>query len=162
MVSDSSTEAVVLLGNSGGGSLMALSHAERGIGDGWIGMAAHPGEGVFMNLPNGYTLRVEESRSGGRELYGVFAHKQDPDGKITTLTAKHGELVTGGLDGNVSLQLDDGNISTWTPQAGANSTIAFDNYNWPLNLAEQLRLYLHDGKLWRVSDDPNDTLYQER
>ncbi|MBM3827824.1 MAG: alpha/beta hydrolase [Actinobacteria bacterium] len=41
-------EAVVLLGNSGGGSLMAMAHAERGIGDGWIGMAAHPGEGVFM------------------------------------------------------------------------------------------------------------------
>jgi len=42
-------EAVVLLGNSGGGSLMALAHAELGIGSGWIGMAAHPGEGVFMN-----------------------------------------------------------------------------------------------------------------
>ena len=41
-------EAVVLLGNSGGGSLMAMANAERGIGDGWIGMAAHPGEGVFM------------------------------------------------------------------------------------------------------------------
>ncbi len=41
-------EAVVLLGNSGGGSLMALANAELGIGDGWIGMAAHPGEGVFM------------------------------------------------------------------------------------------------------------------
>ncbi len=41
-------EAVVLLGNSGGGSLMAMAQAELSIGDGWIGMAAHPGEGVFM------------------------------------------------------------------------------------------------------------------
>jgi pimeloyl-ACP methyl ester carboxylesterase len=41
-------EAVVLLGNSGGGSLMAMANAELGIGDGWIGIAAHPGEGVFM------------------------------------------------------------------------------------------------------------------
>jgi alpha-beta hydrolase superfamily lysophospholipase len=41
-------EAVVLLGNSGGGSLMALTHTERGVGDGWVGIAAHPGEGAFM------------------------------------------------------------------------------------------------------------------
>ena len=42
-------QAVILLGNSGGGSLMALTHKEKGIGDGWIAIAAHPGEGVFMN-----------------------------------------------------------------------------------------------------------------
>lgn len=41
-------EAVVLFGNSGGGSLTALAHVEHGAGDGWIGVAAHPGEGVFM------------------------------------------------------------------------------------------------------------------
>lgn len=41
-------EAVVLFGNSGGGSLMALAQKERACGDGWIGVAAHPGEGVFM------------------------------------------------------------------------------------------------------------------
>ncbi len=41
-------EAVVLFGNSGGGSLMALAQAEHGCGDAWIGVAAHPGEGVFM------------------------------------------------------------------------------------------------------------------
>jgi alpha-beta hydrolase superfamily lysophospholipase len=41
-------ENVILFGNSGGGSLMALAEAHHHCGDAWVGVAAHPGEGMFM------------------------------------------------------------------------------------------------------------------
>jgi lipopolysaccharide export system permease protein len=97
------------------------------------------GEGVFMNLPNGYTLRVEQSRGGGRELYGVFAHKQEDDGHIITLTAKRGELMTGRMDGTVSLRLYEGNRAEWDPATKAAATLEFQVFDWPLNLADLVR-----------------------
>jgi lipopolysaccharide export system permease protein len=97
------------------------------------------GEGVFMNLPNGYTLRVERSSGAGRELSGVFAHKQEADGKIITLTAKKGELVTGASDGIVTMRLFSGNRSEWDPATGAQATLKFEVFDWPLDLADLVR-----------------------
>ncbi len=103
------------------------------------------GEGVFMDLPNGYTLRVEQSRGAGRELYGVFAHRQEDDSTIVTLTAERGELVTGGPDRATSLRLYQGNRSEWSPGATSASTVSFDAFDWPLNLEELIRFRMRGG-----------------
>jgi lipopolysaccharide export system permease protein len=103
------------------------------------------GEGVFMDLPNGYTLRVEQSRGAGRELYGVFAHQQKKDGTIVTLTAKRGELFTGGPDQATSLRLYAGNRSEWSPGATSASTVSFDAFDWPLNLQDLIRFRIRGG-----------------
>jgi len=115
------------------------------------------GEGVFMDLPNGYTLRVEQSRGAGRELYGVFAHRQDEDGKIITFTAKRGELITGGPDGQSSLRLYDGARSEWAPGESYRGSLTFDVFDWPLNLEDLVRFRMRGGdereltisELWR-------------
>ncbi|MBT4739401.1 MAG: YjgP/YjgQ family permease [Rhodospirillaceae bacterium] len=103
------------------------------------------GEGVFMDLPNGYTLRVEESRGAGRELFGVFAHQQKEDGTIVTLTAERGRLVTGGPDRPTSLRLFQGNRSEWSPGATSADTVSFDVFDWPLNLADLIRFRVRGG-----------------
>ncbi|MBM3512446.1 MAG: LPS export ABC transporter permease LptF [Alphaproteobacteria bacterium] len=97
------------------------------------------GEGIFMNLPNGYTLRVEQSSGAGRELVGVFAHKQSDAGEITTLTAKRGELVTGEMDGIVTMRLYDGTRSEWDPATQRQSGLKFEVFDWPLDLADIVR-----------------------
>ena len=103
------------------------------------------GEGVFMDLPNGYTLRVEQSRGAGRELYGVFAHRQEDDGTIVTLTAERGGLVTGGPDRATSLRLYQGNRSEWSPGATSASTVSFDAFDWPLNLEDLIQFRMRGG-----------------
>lgn len=97
------------------------------------------GEGIFMNLPNGYTLRVERSSGAGRELSGVFAHKQNEDGKITTLTAKKGQLVSGVNDGVVTMRLISGHRSEWNPKTGEAATLKFEVFDWPLDLADLVK-----------------------
>lgn len=103
------------------------------------------GEGVFMDLPNGYTLRVEESRGAGRELFGVFAHQQKDDGTIVTLTAKRGRLESGGADSPTSLRLFQGNRSEWSPGATSADTVGFDVFDWPLNLEDLIRFRSRGG-----------------
>ena len=103
------------------------------------------GEGVFMDLPNGYTLRVQESRKSGTEIFGVFAHQQKDDGSIITLTAQRGQIVAAGADKVTSLRLFDGKRSEWSPNSSSSIDVSFDIFDWPLNLEELLKFRRRGG-----------------
>src|SRR5690606_16597911 len=103
------------------------------------------GEGIFMHLPNGYTLRVEQSRGAGRDLYGVFAHRETEDGRIITMTAKRGQLLTNVQDGVVSLRLYDVTRSEWDPASKGTGTLQTGVFDWPLNLAELVQFRNRGG-----------------
>jgi len=32
----------------------------------------------------------------------------------------------------------------------------------PLDAAEQRKMYLHNGRVWKVSDDPRDAIYRRQ
>ena len=96
------------------------------------------GEGVFTDLPNGYTIRVDRARDGGTTLDGVFAHKEEEDGHLTTLTAASGVLEPGGTSAPTRLVLFNGTRSEWTPQDGNLGTLQFERFDWVLDLEDLL------------------------
>jgi len=96
------------------------------------------GEGVFTELPNGYTIRVDRARDGGTALSGVVAHREADDGTMTTLTAESGVLEPGGRDNPTRLVLYDGSRQEWSPGGGNQGTLTFERFDWVLNLEDLL------------------------
>lgn len=115
------------------------------------------GEGVFTDLPNGYTLKVDRSRGDGKELFGVFAHHEAEDGSLITYTAKRGLLITGEKERTVTLRLFDGKRISTKPGAKHATELAFDAFDWDVDMADLERFRLRGGdkreltltELWR-------------
>jgi len=95
------------------------------------------GEGIFVKIPGGYTVRVQESQMDGRKLFGVFVAREDHSGRIETFTAKQGTLTT--LDnGNVVLRLIEGERDEWSVDQSAKQVVSFDVFDLPFDLTTLL------------------------
>jgi lipopolysaccharide export system permease protein len=96
------------------------------------------GEGIFVKIPGGYTVRVEQSKMEGRKLYGVFVARDDNNGHIETFTAKQGTLAT--LEnGNIVLRLVEGQRVEWTVDQPSKRVVSFDVFDLPFDLSSILR-----------------------
>ena len=95
------------------------------------------GEGIFVKIPGGYTVRVEESQMEGRKLYGVFVASENAGGQIETFTAKQGSLATVET-GSIVLRLVEGERVAWSVDNPAKHVVSFDVFDLPFDLSSIL------------------------
>lgn len=89
------------------------------------------GEGIFIDTPNGYTVRVDRSRNAGMEFFGFFGYREDR-GSFDTVTAPRGEIVEDTETGNRMIVLFDGEQISWGGQGRAASGLHFAVLELPM------------------------------
>ncbi len=101
------------------------------------------GEGIFVKVPGGYTIRVQESRKEGRQLFGVFVARQTQDGRYETFTAKQGELEN--VDDGIVLRLLEGERVEWNIDQPSKRVVQFDVFDLPFDLSTLLHFRERGG-----------------
>ncbi len=94
------------------------------------------GEGIFIDTPNGYTVRVDKSRNAGMAFSGFFGYREQDDGAFDAVTASRGEIVENDQAGNRTIVLFDGEQVSWTGQGESSSSMRFAVLEMPMALAE--------------------------
>lgn len=91
------------------------------------------GEGIFIETPDGYTVRVERSLNAGMEFRGFFGYRETESGAIETVTAQRGEIVEVGLTGGRSIRLFDGEQLSWVGDGQNRTAINFNVLEVPMD-----------------------------
>ncbi|MBT5239826.1 MAG: LptF/LptG family permease [Rhodospirillaceae bacterium] len=112
------------------------------------------GEGIFIDTPDGYTVRVERSLNAGKEFYGFFGYRENGTGSVETVTARRGEIFTSGDEGSRSMRLFDGEQVSWTGDGTDRTRMNFSVLEVPMDLqgtnpypargSDELELTLHE------------------
>ncbi|MDG2243791.1 MAG: LptF/LptG family permease [Rhodospirillaceae bacterium] len=112
------------------------------------------GEGIFIDTPDGYTVRVERSLRAGMEFYGFFGYRENESGNVETVTARRGEIFETGELGSRSMRLFDGEQVSWTGDGTDRTAVNFSVLEVPMDLkganpypargSDELELTLHE------------------
>ncbi len=92
--------------------------------------------GEFANLGGGMTLRVEESRSQGADLRGLFVRGAGKDGQVIAATAARGTFLATDDPEYILLRLQQGTL-VHSPGPGATPRVlSFVSHDLPIRLPE--------------------------
>ena len=90
--------------------------------------------GEFTKLGKRMTLRVEESRNGGRDLSGLFVRVEGKDGKQLAVTADRGTFMATDDPDTIILRLSQGVLVHDAPGYRAPRVLSFVAHDLPIDL----------------------------
>jgi lipopolysaccharide export system permease protein len=90
--------------------------------------------GEFTRLGKRMTLRVEQSRNGGKDLTGIFVRADGKDGKSLAVTADHGTFMATDDPDTIILRLSNGVLVHNAPGYEAPRVLQFVGHDLPIDL----------------------------
>lgn len=90
--------------------------------------------GEFTQLGKRMTLRVEESRDGGRDLSGIFVRAEDNQGKSLAVTAERGTFMATDDPDTIILRLANGTLVHNAPGYRTPRVLGFVGHDLPIDL----------------------------
>ncbi len=90
--------------------------------------------GEFTTLGKRMTLRIEESRSEGRDLHGIFVRAQGKDGQTLAVTAATGEFLATDDPDVIIFRLRNGVLVNSSPKFATPRILSFSSHDLPIDL----------------------------
>ena len=90
--------------------------------------------GEFTQLGDRMTLRIEQSRDGGRELYGIFVRAEAKSGTSLSVTAERGKFLATDDPNTIIFRLTNGTLVHDSPDYKTPRVLTFSNHDLPIDL----------------------------
>lgn len=102
--------------------------------------------GEFTKLGRRMTLRIEESRDGGRDLSGIFVMAEGKDGKSLAVTAERGRFMATDDPNTIIFRLSNGVLVHNAPGFKVPRVLSFVGHDLPIDLPQMENFRSRGGK----------------
>jgi lipopolysaccharide export system permease protein len=100
--------------------------------------------GEFTKLSKRETIRIEQSKDGGRELSGIFVHAEGDRGKTYAVTAEHGAFYATDDPDTIIFRLHNGTLVQDAPAFKTPRVLSFTSHDLPIALPK-IETFRHRG-----------------
>jgi lipopolysaccharide export system permease protein len=92
--------------------------------------------GEFNNLGKNLTMRIEESRNQGNDLFGLFVFAESKKGQSIAVTAEKGQFLRTDDPDTIILRLTNGTLVHDAPKYRNPRVLSFSNHDVPISLPQ--------------------------